>query len=190
MTELLIDKVWIPMILAVVLYVIDHYLVLYEAYLYHNHVKDYIVFDGRYDGFEKLTKPGNRKWIPNISFLAVLVILSLGIYAGWYAMVKIIDKPEIFSFMVGGLIFYRVARSLIHFRYISLFQFAQRQGEMEGKVEYSKRLTFTLPYLDLYGFTFLYLLLFFFQGGWFLPGAILTCFLAARHHRDWVMVKT
>ncbi|OGO16906.1 MAG: hypothetical protein A2Z14_01945 [Chloroflexi bacterium RBG_16_48_8] len=190
MTELLIDKVWISIVLCLVLSIMEHYLGLYEVYLYYNHVNAYMIFEGRCDGYERFIEPGNRKWIPSTSFMVVLAILSLGIYAGWFALVKQFGRPEIFSFLVGGIILYRATRSLIHFRMISFFRFAQDPGEIQGKVKYSRRLTFTLPYLDLYGFTLLYLLLFFIQGSWFLLGGILTCFIAARRHRDWVMVKT
>ncbi len=188
--ELLIDQVWIAITLSLVIHVIDHYLALYEAYLYHNHANTYMVFDGIYDGYEKLTEPGNRKWAPSVSFITVLVVVSLGIYVGWYTLVKQYSRPDVYSLVLGGLILFRVARSLIHFRTISLFRFTQAPGEIKGKIEYSKRLTSTLSYVDFYGFTILYLLLFIIQGGWFLVGGILTCFIAARRHRDWVMVKT
>jgi hypothetical protein len=188
--ELLIDQVWIAIVLCVVLYVGDHYLGLYEAYLYHNHVHAYMVFNGRYDGYEKMAEPDNRMWSPSTSFLIVLAVVSLGIYASWFALVKQFGRIELFSFVLGGLILFRVAICLIHFRRVSLFRFALRSGEMKGKLEYSKELTSTLVYVELFGFAFLYLLLFIIQGGWFLLGGILTCFIAASRHRDWVIVKT
>lgn len=190
MEELLIDQVWIPIILCAVLYLGDYYLGLYEAYLYHNHAKTYVVFDERYEGYEKVTEPGNRMWVPSTSFFIILVVVSLGIYAAWYALVEQFARPELFLLVLGGLILFRVASALIHFRTVSLYRFTLQPGEIKGKVVYSKHMTATLQYLDFYGFTFLYLLLLFIQGGWFLLGGILTCFIAARRHRDWVMVKT
>ena len=188
--QLLIDQVWIPIVLCAVIYLVDYYLGVYEAYLYHNHAKAYVVFDEGYEGYEKVTDPGHRKWIPSPSFLIVLVVVSLGIYAAWYALVKQFTRPELFSLVLGGLMLFRIASTLIHFRKVSLFRFTLQPGEIKGKVVYSKHMTSTMLYLDFYGFTFLYLLLLIIQGGWFLFGGILTCFIAARRHRDWVMVKT
>jgi hypothetical protein len=190
MEKLLIDQVWIPIVLCAVIYLVDYYLGLYEAYLYHNHAKAHVVFDERYEGYERVSETGNRKWIPSSSFFVVLVVVSLGIYAAWYALVKQFARPELFLLILGGLILFRAASTLIHFRTVSLFRFTMQSGEIKGKVMYSKHMTSTLLYLDFYGFTLLYLLLLFIQGGWFLFGGILTCFIAARRHRDWVMVKT
>jgi hypothetical protein len=190
MEGLLIDQVWIAIILCVILYVADYYLGLYEAYLYHGYVQPYIIFSGSYEGYERLTEPGKGKWAPSISFLIVLLVTSLGIYAGWVAFVKQFVRPEIFLLILGGLILFKAASALIRFRAISLFRFTRYPGEIKGKIVYSRHLTSTLRYLDFYGFTLLYLMLLFIQGGWFLLGGILTCFIAARRHRDWVMVKT
>ena len=190
LTQSLEDNIWLSIALGLIVYILDYYLVLYEVFLYHNYAKEFLVFNGRYENSTLLKRVKEKNWFPSSSFLVVLAILAIGIYAGWFALVGQLSLPEVFSFLMGGLILYRVACSLIHFRYISLFRFARIEGEFEGSVEYSERVTFTLPYLDMYGFTLLFLLLFFFHGGWFLPGGILTCFLAARHHRDWVLIKT
>ena len=187
---ILIEHVWISIVLTVLFYVVDHYLGLYEAYLYHNHAKVYVVFDGRYDGYEKFAESGNRKWMPTTSFITVLVVVSLGIYVGWQTIVKQLGRPEIFSLVLGGLLLFRVAKSLIHFRAISLYRFAQRPGEMSGKMVYSKRLYSTVLYQDFFGFALIYFLIFLIQGGWFLLGGIFTCFIAASRHRDWTIVKT
>jgi hypothetical protein len=189
-TQSLNDNVWISIVLGLFVYLVDYYLTQYEVYLYHTYAREYLVYKGRYEGSNVLKRVKEKKWLPSVSLMVTLLILSIGIYAGWFALVRQLNLPEVFSFLMGGLILFRVARSLSHFRYISLYKFAQVEGEFEGRVEYSERITFTLPYMELYGFTILFTLLFLIHGGWFLPGGILTCFLAARHHRDWVLVKT
>jgi hypothetical protein len=190
MEKLLIDQVWISMVLTLVVYIVDYYLGLYEAYLYHNHAKAYIVFDGRYDGYANLAETGRRKWLPSTSLITVLVVVSVGIYVGWQTMVKQYSRPEIFSLILGGLLLFRVAKSLIHFRAISLYRFAQRPGEISGKILYSKRCYSTILYQDFFGFVLIFFLIFLIQGGWFLLGGIFTCFIAASRHRDWTIVKT
>jgi hypothetical protein len=114
----------------------------------------------------------------------------LGIYLSWSALVEQYNRYDVFSLILGGLFLFRAASGVVHFRRIALFRFATIPGDIKGKIEYSKHMTSTLLYLDFYGITFLYLMLFIIQGGWFLLGGILTCFIAARRHRDWVVVKT
>ena len=190
MIDLLIDHIWISILLCILFTTAQHYLGLFEVYLYHNYATAYMDYEGRYDGYEWATSTDHRKWMPNTHLIIVLVVSSLAILAGWYALVKQVNQPEIFSFLLGGILLFRITRSLVNFRMISFFRFARNREDIQGKVTYSKRLAFTLPYLDMYGYALLYLLLFLFLGGWFLPGGVLTCFITARQNRDWVLVKT
>jgi hypothetical protein len=188
--DLLINQVWIPIIFALILYMADHYMGIYEAYLYQQHAQFYLVYEGRYDRYRKLFDSGQPIWIPSISFVIVLIIVSLGIYASWYTMVNQVGRPELFLLILGGLILFQAAKCFVRFRNISFFRFAQNEGELKGKIWHSKRLTSTMLYQDFYGFTLIYLILFIIEGGWFTLGGILTCFIAARRHRDWAKVKT
>jgi hypothetical protein len=190
LTQSLEENVWIAIAIGVLVHVVDYYLTQYEVYLYHTHAKEYLVFKGRYDGTKVLKRVEENNWLPSSFLISALLIQAIGIYAGWIAVMNNLDLPEVFSFLMGGLILYRVARGLTHCQNISLFRFAKDEGEFEGMLEYSERVTFSLPYLEMYGFTLLYLFLFLFHGGWFLPGGVLTCFVAASRHRDWVLVKT
>jgi hypothetical protein len=189
-TQSLCENVWLSIAIGLIVYIVDYYLTQYEVYLYHTHAQEYLVLKGRYERTHVLKRVKENKWLPSTTFIVTLLIQTLGIYAGWFALVKQLFRPEVFSFLMGGLILLRVASALIHFRYISLYQFARDEGYFKGKLEFSERVSFTLPYMEMYGFTSLFLILFLFHGGWFLPGGILTCFIVARRHRDWVRTKT
>ncbi len=188
--EAIIDQVWLALLLGFLFWTTDYYLAQYERYLYHAGVKERLVFEGLYDPAPTLTKMGRMSWLPSVRFLGGIQFLLLGIYAVWKIMVLEIQREEVFAFLIGGLILYRMATGIHRFHNIVLFRQVQKPDNLEGQATFSSRLGFTLFYIDLYAFTVLYLLLSLLEGSWFLFGGALTCLISSRKQRDWVLTRT
>ena len=78
-----------------------------------------------------------------------------------------LNRPDIFLFMLGGLVLYLLADGLIEFRRVMLFRSAQRGEGIRGQVIFSQRQVWMQNILELNGFVVLYLFIFLIGGGWF-----------------------
>jgi hypothetical protein len=116
--------------------------------------------------------------------------MCLIIFAGYIGLMRQLNRPEIFIFILGSLYLYLLADGLIEFRRVMLFRSAQRGEGIRGQVIFSQRQVWMQIVLELYGFVVLYLLIFLMVGGWFFLGGAVTCFISSRRQRDWVLVKT
>jgi hypothetical protein len=181
---------WIPLTFGVISFAVDHFLTRYETHLYHAGAKRYFNIKGRYGGDTGSQDVGLWRGLMDMGLVFSVLILGGGIYAAWEFFMRQSERPEIFMFLIGGLILYESATSLRHLRTVMLFRHALRGEGLQGKIEYSERLSHTLAYIELYGFTAFYLLLFLIFWSWFFLGGALTCFIASRRWRDWVMIRT
>jgi len=187
--KIFLNQVWFTTLMGIVLFTIDAFLTFYASFLYHAGAKDHFTYEGVYDPPELHGKPPQQRLLtPN--FLLKLGFLCLMILAGWNILVRQLDRPEVFLFMLGGLYLYLLADILIEFRRVMLFRSAQRGEGIRGQVVYSKRQVWSQVILELYGFVVLYLVIFLIAGGWFFLGGVVTCFISSRRQRDWVLVKT
>lgn len=126
----------------------------------------------------------------NVRIVGGLLVVAAAILIAWEISVRQYDRPDIFSFLMGGLLLLEAAVALQRFRHIVLFRYARRAEGIRGKIEYSRRLALSLSFFDLYGFVALYVFIFLVSSSWFFLGGALTCFVASRRLRDWVMIRT
>jgi hypothetical protein len=119
------------------------------------------------------SKPPHQRLL-NPIFLLKLGLLCLVIFAGRIVLVRQLDRPEIFIFMLGGM----------------FFRSAQQGEGIRRQVVCAQRQVWMQVVLDLYGFVVLYLLIFLKVGRLFFLGGAVTCFISSRRQRDWVLVKT
>jgi hypothetical protein len=187
--EIFLNQGWFTILTGGILFVIDAFLTYEASFLYHAGAKAHLTYEGIYEPPEVYNKPPQQRLL-NPIFLLKVVFLSLMIFAGWIVLVRQLNRPEIFIFMVGGLYLYLLADGLIEFRRVMLFRSAQHGEGIRGQVVFSQRQVWTQIVLDLYGFVALYLLIFLMVGGWFFLGGAVTCFISSRRQRDWVLVKT
>lgn len=187
--RLLIGNVWFALTAGVVFYAVGYYLYIYETYLYHAGAKNYVVFQGSYELTPALQESVVKRRFVNVRLLAILLVLSVAILAAWAIIVQRFDRPDIFSFLMGGLLLLEAAVGMRRFRNVVFFRHAQNAGELRGKIEYSRRFVLTQSFFELYGFVALYVLMFLVSSSWFFLGGALTCFVASRRLRDWVMVR-
>ena len=190
MDRLLVGNPWFPLALGLVAYALGYYLGIVETYLYHAGAKDYVVFHGSYELTPALQEMFAKRRYVNGRLLAALGLLAAGILAVWDVSVRQYDRADLFSFLIGGLVLVELATAIRRFRNIVSFHYARSAGHLKGKVEYSSRLVHTQAFVELYGFTVLYVLSFLVTGSWFFLGGALTCFVTGRRYRDWAMVRT
>jgi hypothetical protein len=187
--EIFLNQVWFTILIGGILFVADAFLTYAASFLYHAGAKDHLAYEGIYDPPAVHSKPPQQRLFTPI-FLLKVGFLCLMILAGWIVLVRQLNRPEIFIFMLGGLYLYLLADGLIEFRRVMLFRSAQRGEGIRGQVIFSQRQVWMQIVLDLYGFVVLYLLIFLVAGGWFFLGGAVTCFISSRRQRDWVLVKT
>lgn len=187
--KIFLDQVGLTTLLGAIFFVFDAFLTFQASYLYHAGAKDHIVYEGLYDPPEVYGKPAQQRLLSPI-FLLKLGFLCLMLIGGWIVLVRRLNRPEVFLFLLGGLFLYQLAVILIGFRRVMLFRSAARSEGIRGQVVYSQRQVWMQTILELYGFVVLYLLVFLVAGGWFFLGGVLTCFISSRRQRDWVLVKT
>jgi len=187
--EIFLNHVWFTILMGGILFVVDAFLTYEASFLYHAGAKDHFTYEGIYEPSAVHSQPPQQRLFTPI-FLLRVGFLCLMILAGWIGLVRQLNRPEIFIFMLGGLVLYLLADGLIEFRRVMLFWSAQRGEGIRGQVVYTQRQVWMQTILELYGFVVLYLLIFLVAGGWFFLGGAVTCFISSRRQRDWVLVKT
>jgi hypothetical protein len=187
--EIFLNQVWFTILIGGMFFVTDAFLTYEASFLYYTGAKDHLTYAGIYDPPAVYSKPPQQRLFTYI-FLLKVGFLCLMIFAGWIVLVRQLNRPEIFIFMLGGLYLYLLADGLIEFRRVMLFRSAQRGEGIQGQVFFAQRQVWMQIVLDLYGFVVLYLLIFLMVGGWFFLGGAVTCFISSRRQRDWVLVKT
>jgi hypothetical protein len=185
---MLVDNVWIAIALAVMSYAVGYYLALYEAHLYYTGAKNYISLEGFGELAPALEEAASRGLHVTTRFLVEVVVLTLAVFALWTVCFQEIKRPDLFYFLIGGLVLLEAAVSMRYLRNVVIFRYAREGEGIRGKIEYSRRLVHTLSFLELYGFAALYVLMFMVSGGWFFLGGALACFVSGRRRRDWTMV--
>ncbi len=172
----LVDNVWIAIVACALVYVADEWLARYEQALYARGARDRISVEGRAVSPE-------RRPLAGIQLPLILALLAVGLYVVWWLFVQEQRIPEVFSFLVGGVILVGAASALMRLQYIVLFRHALGGG-LQGKVSFSRQLVLDLSVVQLYGFAALFGLMFSMSGVYFFLGGALACLIASRRRRD------
>ena len=114
--------------------------------------------------------------------------MVIAVFAVWVICYQQINRPDLFTFLMGGLVLLEAAAGMRHFRNVIFFHYARQPGTVTGEIEYSRRLVHTQYFFELYGFAALYMLMFLVSGGWFFLGGAVACFVSAQRRRDWTAV--
>ena len=184
------SNVWFAMALGVLAYAMSYLLAFSGAFLYNNGARAHITSEGKYEWSADMREFVNWRQFPMLKTAITLGVLALGIGVVWTILIAQYNQPEIFSFMMGGLILLELAGWMRQGRSIAFFYFARRHVGLEGSLTFSKRLTHTLSYLEFQNFALFYILIFLLAGGWVFLGGAVACFISSRRHRDWTVVYT
>jgi hypothetical protein len=158
--KMLFDNLWFAIPLAVISYVVGYFLAVNEAYLYYGGANNRVVLDGLYELAPALQEVEFKGRRITARVVAEMVVLGLAVFGVWVICYQQINRPDLFSFLIGGVVLLEAAAGMHHFRNIVFFHYAQKAEGIRGKIEYSRRLVHTLSFFELYGFAALYLLMF------------------------------
>jgi len=188
--KLVIGNVWFALVIGTIVFAAGFYLYFYAARLYHAGAKNTIVLEGSYELMPMFQDIIAGRRLVNAKLAAALLVAPIAIAIVWEVCVRQYARPDIFAFLMGGLLLIEIAVGMRHLRNIVFFRHAQRAEGFRGKIEYSRRLIATQAFVELYSFAALYVLMFLVSGSWFFLGGALTCFVAGRRYRDWTKVFT
>ncbi len=187
--RLLLDSPWLSMVLGVSVFALEHYMAVFEAYLYQSGLKDYVVYDGLYRLTPEYQAVIARRRVISGRLLAILSVLAAGIYVAWWGLTQQLDRPDVFLLLVGGLLLNELAEISRQYRQIMFFREVRRRGGLQGRSQLTRQLGVMRHVFDLYAFVMLYLVLFMLTGSWFLLGGAVACFVSSRRLRDWAVIK-
>jgi hypothetical protein len=187
--RLLLNSPWIAIGLAVLVFAANHYTAWYEAYLYQTSLKGFVEYQGAYKLTPELEALIARRRIISGRFAAWVAVLIGCTLAVWWLCLRQYDRPDVFLFLMGGFVLDEGAEVIRQYRAIMIMREARRRGGLQGKVSYTRQLTYMQTVYDRYGLVLLYFFLFLVTGSWFLFGGAVACLATSRHFRDWVVIK-
>lgn len=188
--RLLINNVWLSILFGTIFYGAAQLLGWYELYLYHAGAKDYFVIPNRYDlNPERQAAITQRRWF-TWKFAAILIVLAIGIGAARQVSIGQYNRPDVFSFIIGGVLLLEISDAAQRIRNIILFYYAPKAGNAKGKIEFSRRLIYSQWFFDMYIFAGIYLFAFLVAGSWLFLGGAVTCIVNGRRLRDWTVIRT
>lgn len=177
------------MVFGVGVFALEHYMAVFEAYLYQSGLKDYVVYDGLYRLTPEYQAVIARRRVISGRLLAILSVLAAGIYVAWWGLTQQLDRPDVFLLLMGGLLLNELAEISRQYRQIMFFREVRRRGGLQGRSQLTRQLGVMRHVFDLYAFVMLYLVLFMLTGSWFLLGGAVACFVSSRRLRDWAVIK-
>jgi len=173
---------WFALAAWLISYAADYYLTIYSAGLYRQYAQAHIGFQGSFEltPYYQSDIDALRRVSPRF-LLAVLwsVLLLEGM---WYLCVVLLKVPELFQFLLGGLVLREAAILLRHLRNIVLFR-ALRGGQgVEGQLQYARWLTLRQSAAELLGFAALFSFQALVLSSWFLAGGAFACAVTGAQH--------
>jgi len=179
---ILIHNLWLSIALWIVAYLLDYYLTLYGAQLYQSGAKEHFGFGGSYELTPYYQPEIDRLRLVSPRFVLMLALSSLAIGLVWWLAVALLGLVELFLLLIGGLISRQLVVIIRHVRNIVLFRHAQTAGNIQGRVEYTRRVTIRGSATELFTFAAFYLLIFLISGSIFFVGGALACTITGIQH--------
>ena len=173
---------WLALAVWLLSYAADYYLTLYSARLYRQSAQAHITFEGSFELTPYYQKDidGLRRVSPRFILAVVWSVLLLELI--WYLSVVVVKVPELFQFLLGGLVLREAAVLVRHARNIALFR-ALRGGQgLHGQVQYARWLSLRQSATELGSFGVLFGLLALALGSWFLAGGAFACLATGAQH--------
>jgi hypothetical protein len=180
--QFLIDNVWLAILIWVVLYVSDYALTLSAARLYRTGANKHIGFEGSYELTPYFVKDIDTLRFLSPRFLLALVLSVLFILAEWGLFVPFGHLPGAFLFVLGMLYLVEAAIHLRHWHNLYVFRQCRHEGNVTGRIEYTKSFSLRNSAVQVWGFSALFLALALVTGSWFLAGGSLSCLATGIQH--------
>src|SRR5262245_11432791 len=126
---------WFALAAWLLTYAADYYLTVYSARLYRQSAQAHITFEGSFE----LTPyyQGDIDALRRVSwrFILALVWSVLLLELIWYLSVAVVKVPEMFQFLLGGLLLREAAVLVRHVRNIALFRAVRGGQGLQGQLQ-------------------------------------------------------
>lgn len=188
--QLLISSLWLAVAVGLISYAASYALAFYETALYLGGISSRITLEGQYSLSSNLVKAVEKRRYVDVWLLLRFTAVGVAVWAARWVSLERLHRPEVFSFLLGGLVLIELADCICRLRNISFFRLVRSEKEAKGQITFSRHLVHTLTYAEFYYFAGLFLVIFLVSGSWFVLGGMLSCFLAAQRHRDWTIIRT
>lgn len=165
----------------IALYISDYSFTLKCARMYQGTVRDKIAFEGSYEITPIFQADIDSLRVISPRFLAALFITASLLALVW--MLTMQSGPELFQFCLGILIAVQLALHIRHLRNFFLFRSILANDGVRGRIEYSRPITLRISSVELFGFSGLFTVLFFFTQSWFVLGGAVGCLSVAWKHQ-------
>src|SRR5260221_9653289 len=178
----MITNPWFALAAWLVSYAADYYLTVYSAGLYRQHAQAHITFQGSFEltPYYQSDIDALRRVSPRFILAVMWSVLLLEVI--WYLSVVVLKVPELFEFLLGGLVLREAAILLRHLRNVVLFRAVRGGQGMQGQLQYARWLTLRQSAAELLGFGALFGLLALALASWFLAGGAFACLVTGAQH--------
>jgi len=178
----LANNIWATILIWALVYIGDYYLTLFGARLYKEQGKEHFTYGGSYELTPVFQKDIDSLNPLSTKFLFFLVLSSGLIFILWYLAVSFLGASGLFSFAMGGLFLRSAVIYVRHARSLALFSQLGNDQAVNGRVDYSRWVTYHLSAMELFSFALLYLGIFLLSRGWFFLGGTLACSVLGIQH--------
>lgn len=181
--QLFIDNIVFALIVWIVIYAGDYYLTIYGARLYLANGKDHLSIQGSYELTPTFQKDVDNLRLVSPRFFAFVVLSSILIGFVWFLSVRVLEIPEFYVFLLGGLMLREAVVHIRHWRNITTFRLAAQPHAMQGTISYSQWTSYRMSAMELFVFAVLYLLIGLTVSSWFLLGGAFACVVLSIQHQ-------
>jgi hypothetical protein len=172
----LIQNIWIILLIWSLFYLGDYYLTILSARIFRGRLSDHVHFEGSFELTPQFQKDIDSLRMLSPQFLIRWLGSLLVLYLIWWLSTGFLGWPQIFYFLIGGLLLRESGVHLRHMRNLALHVFTQHGG-LEGRIRYKRWLMLRLSGAEFLGFGFFFLLLGIFLGSWFFMGGAVGCWV-------------
>ncbi len=176
---------WRAALLWSVVYISDYAFTIYNARLYRRGAHQYYQFEGSLELTPQFQDDvDNLRWL-SPRFLLALMLSNVILGLSWWLTVEWAQWPEVYLFVMGGMLLLEAAVHLRHLRVLVLFrQLAVGQG-VEGKIFQNRRFGYQASGWEFLTFAGLWLMLGIATSSWFILGGTFMNAVTGIQHMRW-----
>lgn len=182
---------WAPIMVWSAVYISDYAFSVYNARLYRSGAYNYYEFEGSLELTPQFQDDiDNLRWV-SPRFIRAFLLSNIMVVGVWWLTIEWSEWPQVFRFVLGGMLLLEAVVHLRHLRLFVLFkQLATGQG-VEGKIRQTQWIGYQASGWEFIAFAGLWLLLGIISSSWFiLGGAFMNAITGIQHLRWGKKVRT
>lgn len=179
------ENLWVGLIAWMIVYISDYTMTIVCARMYHAGVREKIAFEGSFEMNPYFQKDVNALRCISPRFVLALAFSSAMLAALWYLTRIAGNWDAMYLFPLGAVLLLELAIHVRHFRNFALFRGVLVSGGVQGRIEYSRLLSFRVSSAEVLAFAVLYLIIGLITESWFVLGGAAGCLSLIGHHQRW-----